>query len=443
MITNATLDHANKFNQLRETMNQLFLANPELAEEIKFEQYQFADEPDIESPKNTYTSSSPAKHAVGGGFDSYIPNPQEEQGTNPASTKFWSVISKEMTKPQKNTKIPPLSQINHVLNIFKTKFERVDTNEANISPAKSAAVLKKAKSDFRIQSAKLNGDKYSGSKQKDGKNQAQASIQGKNPGAFEEEEDGVAYYSSRKKMHLKLKQKRMEREMEEQQIKKELEAEREKLAKEREQEQMMSTLAELDGQIKKGIQNARSDADHHLDAGSSRNTTKLGKIKPLSARKESLKPKENIFDRLTNANKNAADEEEDPVEKKKFLSPFAKSLYEDMLAFGDAEAFKKMAQAKIMLYKKDFKDKLAKQKQNPTEGLKFNKEKSRHLNMFLPDFERVASIQNKDAVFVTNEVQRDSEEWKSNPENEILAKFQKILHGNILEFWQDTKDLNQ
>jgi len=104
---------------------------------------------------------------------------------------------------------------------------------------------------------------------------------------------------------------------------------------------------------------------------------------------------------------------------------------------------KKVAQTRIINYKKDFKEKLAKQKQLPTEGLRFSKEKSRHLNMFVPDFEKTMNVPNKDAIFLNIEVQKDSEEWKENPEYEILAKFQKLRQGNILEFWQDTKDLNQ
>jgi len=140
--------------------------------------------------------------------------------------------------------------------------------------------------------------------------------------------------------------------------------------------------------------------------------------------------------------KNVPTEEEDEIlTKRTFMYPFAESLYKDMKAFGDPEGFKKIAQTRIMNYKKEFKEKLAKQKQLPLEGLRFSKEKTRGLNMFLPDFEKTLAVPNKEAIFNSKEAQRESEDWKENPDYEILAKFQKIHEGNILEFWQDTKEI--
>jgi hypothetical protein len=437
--SNAKNSHANKFNQLRETINQLFLANPELAEELKFEQNVGAapEEKEIDSPTHFSPPVSPAKKGL-----NESQGVLEEKNQNNSSAKFWGAISKEMIKPQANSKIPSLNQINHILNIFKTKFEKTEQLETSFSPTKTA--LKKPKADFRIQSAKGGNpdNKQLSSARKENKSQGQNLTSPQNNQNLQEEgEDGVSYYSSRKKIHLKLKQKRVEREMEEHKKKKELDAVAEKVAKEREQKLMMYTLAELDQELKRGA-TIKLDEDRPGE-GSSRNNLKL-KPRGSGSRKNSLKTKGDIFERLTKdmTNKNATDEEDEINMKKTFISPFAESLYKDMKAFGDPEAFKKIAHARIMNYKKEFKEKLSKQKGIPAEGMRFSKEKSRNMNMFLPDFEKASAVANKESVFNKKEVPRDPDE-KENPEQEVLAKFQKIRHGNILEFWQEAKDLIQ
>jgi len=444
--TNAQHKSSNKFNQLRETMNQMFLANPELAEEIKFEQYHIDEEIEVESPKllsnpTSQTQTNQSALPLINLKDPIQQPPQVEQSSS-TSSKFWGAISKEMTKPQKNSKAPSLNQINHILNIFKMKFEKPEAPEASLSPSKTNLNVQKGKNDFRIQSAKFKGEKKFGLKLKDGKN-GFTSPTSSNVSAMEEEgEDGVSYFSSRKKTHLKLKQKRIQRELEEQARKKELDAEREKLAKEREQKQMMSTLAELDEEIMKNKVN-NLDVDESGE-GTSRNTTKLKGRISNNFRSNSIK-KGDIFERLTKDfnRKPTTEDEEEVLTKRTFISPFAESLYKDMKAFGDPEAFKKIAQARIMNYKKEFKEKLAKQKQLPVEGLKFSKESTRHLNMFVPDFEKTLPVPNKENIFVMNDIHRDSEEWRENPEYEILTKFQKMKQGNLMEFWKETKDLDQ
>jgi len=437
--SNTQNSSANKFHQLRETMNQLFLANPELANEIKFEQYYAADDYDVESPKNHPVS--PRRIQGSGSITDLAQQQQQAESTAPpvnnASSKFWGVIGKEMTKQQKNSKLPSLPQINHILNIYKTKIDKNDAQDAANSPPKRSSMVK-AKADLRIQSAKMSGEKnFSSLKPKSAKNGLQ-SPQG-NASMGEEEEDGVTYYSTRKKTHLKFKQRRAQLEAEELQRKKELEIEQEKLAKEREQKQMMSTLAELDEELMKN-KAPIEDADGE---GTTRNTLKPKPRQP--SRENTLRPVGNIFERLTKdlANKKQTEEDDDPNAKRIFISPFAETLYKDMKAFGDPEAFKKIAQARIMNYKKEFKEKLAKQKQVPQEGLKFSKENLRHLNMFLPDYEKSMPVQNKEAIFANSEViSRDlsQEDRENNPEIDILSRYQKIWAGNILELWKESKD---
>jgi len=438
--SNTQNSSANKFHQLRETMNQLFLANPELANEIKFEQY-VADE-EVESPKNHPTS--PRRLQANSGSLAEVTQTETKDTApvnNSSSSKFWNVIGKEMTKQQKNSKLPSLPQINHILNIYKTKIDKNDAQETVSSPPKRSSAHK-AKADLRIQSAKMPGEKnFSAIRPKSTRNNLQGASSPQNASMGEDEEDGVTYYSSRKKIHLKLKQRRQQLEAEEAQRKKELEIEQEKLAKEREQKQMMSTLAELDEELMKN-KPANDDAEGE---GTTRNTLKVKPRQP--SRENTLRPVGNIFDRLTKdlANKKATEEDDDPNIRRTFISPFAETLYKDMKAFGDPEAFKKIAQARIVNYKKEFKEKLAKQKQLQQEGLKFSKENLRHLNMFLPDYEKSLPIQNKEAIFASSEMLKDlsQEDRENNPEIEILEKYQKIWAGNILELWKESKDVSQ
>jgi len=410
-------------------MNQLFLSNPDLAEEIKFDKLYFAEDFDLlESPKlanNLAASISPKKGPGGviGNLNESFSLGEELTEGKKGSGKFWSAISREMTKPQKNSGLPPLNQVNHILNIYKMKFD--NKNEAQ--ELKNQAKRKKSPSRKK--------DKQ---KPKEVKPPAIVGPQNMNTVGLEDEEDGVRYYSFRKKIHLQFKQRRLIKEREENQKRKELEAEREKEAKENLQRAMMTTLAGLDIEIMK---NKVTEDNSQNEEGTSRANMKLKN--KINSRENSLKPQGNIFDRLTKDMNAIPEEEEDPASKKIFLSQFAQNLYKEMKASTDLEAFKKNAQIKIMNYKRDYRDKIAKMKPLPTDGLRFNKEKTRYLNMLMPDFEKMSSPpHNKDLVFMVGEVARDTNEWMENPEFAILGKFQKVKTGNIFAFWQDTKDLN-
>jgi len=405
-------------------MNQLFLSNPDLAEEIKFDKLYFAEDFDLESPKlaNLGSATSPKKGPGGGIANlnesfSFADEPNEGKKN---TGKFWGAISREMTKTQKNSGMPSLNQVNHILNIYKMKFEtKEDIDKKEPAKRKKSPSRKKEK-------------------QKPKEVKPPAIVGPQNTVGLEDEEDGVRYFSFRKKIHLQFKQRRLQMEREENKRRKELEAEREKLAKENLQKAMMTTLAELDTEI---MRNKVTEENDRSGDGTSRANAKLKN--KANSRENSLKPQGNIFDRLTKDMNAMPEEEEDPLNKKVFLSQFAKNLYREMKNATDLEVFKKNAQIKIANYKRDYRDKISKMKPLPTDSLRFNKEKTRYLNMFMPDFDKVAAPpHNKDAVFMVGEVARDTDEWIENPEFAILGKFQKIRAGNMFSFWQDTKDLN-
>jgi len=126
-----------------------------------------------------------------------------------------------------------------------------------------------------------------------------------------------------------------------------------------------------------------------------------------------------------------------------FLSNVAEGLYKDLKEYGDTETFKKVAQTRILNYKKDFKEKIGKTK-GLQEGITFTKEKNKTLNLFVPDLsneQKETAKRLADSIFVPVEVNKAAEDTKD--ENMILFKLSKMYLGNILEFWKDTKDAAQ
>lgn len=108
-------------------MNQLFLANPELVDEMKEVIIHESDSGDegISSPqKNQGFPSplpSPVKDILGDREATFnLPN-EEEKGPK---SKFWGAISKEMQKTAKTSKVLNINQINHHLNIYKTAIQK-------------------------------------------------------------------------------------------------------------------------------------------------------------------------------------------------------------------------------------------------------------------------------------------------------------------------------
>jgi len=164
--------------------------------------------------------------------------------------------------------------------------------------------------------------------------------------------------------------------------------------------------------------------------------------------KKDIKSQGNIFERLTKdylPQNKAEEEEEDPSTKRIFLSNFAEQLYKEMQEYGDTESFKKVAQAKIINYKKDFKEKNGKVK-GLQEGVTFIKEKNKYLNQYVPDVSNEQKENAKrlaDSIFVPVEVTGNKANEDAREENMILFKLSKMYLGNILEFWKDTKDSSQ
>jgi len=344
--------------------------------------------------------------------------------------------------------MPSLVQINHNLNIFKAQLSKPEMTEA-LSKRNSPRASDVRAIPQRVQSAKATiGGK---SKSKNKKNPADPGVQTPNTPNIpnideaEEDEEGVKYYSFQKKMHLKFKQKRLQMMAEELQKKKEQELEAERLEKEKEQAQVMSSLAELDEEMMK--QKNRYPKGDDSSVAQSVKAPFRNRARQYTLKKD-MKSQGNIFERLTkdylNQNK-PEEEEEDPATKRIFLSNFAEQLYKEMQEYGDTESFKKVAQAKIINYKKDFKEKNAKIK-GLQEGITFTKEKNKYLNQYVPDVSNEQKENAKrlaDSIFVPVEVTGNKATDDNREENVILFKLSKMYLGNILEFWKDTKDSSQ
>ena len=237
----------------------MFLANPELQDEMNdvIDKYSEEDEEIINSPVTGNPSNvqspltSPPKGASTDPKDLLSPGSPEDENRGPTS-RFWGSISKEMAKTAKSSKMPNLNQINHHLSIFKTSIDKPEAStllhKSMSTKNRSLADLKSPKSlkNLRVQSANPNAKNTQSNKEL---NRGQQDPEKQDPGNPDEEEDGIKYYSFRRKMHLKLKQKRIQRELEEKEERRGKLEEQKEMERQRVNAMVMSSIAELDREM--------------------------------------------------------------------------------------------------------------------------------------------------------------------------------------------------
>ena len=191
-------------------MNQLFLSNPELIGSIKFTKLE-DDKLDanhlLSSIPEPLTDQNDGQHV--NKKQGYIspeegPSEGEEPSKKKSTATFWETISREMTQDHKANKLPTIKRINNVLNIFKAviekpeqKYETIDskpTPRTNSLSAVDGRSLKEKRQKSQEAQLKFKEDESSNTKQTKQKSDPTA-------------DDGIVYYSFKKKMQLKLKEK--------------------------------------------------------------------------------------------------------------------------------------------------------------------------------------------------------------------------------------------
>lgn len=457
--------NANKINQLREHMNQLFLANPELIGSIKFTKlneehpnFELLTNPlanvgepngvqnllsnrsphDLQKLKKSYLSSDESpKEADDGG--------QSKQKT---SSKFWEAISREMTRNPKNSKFPTIKRINNVLNIFKAKIEKVeqvyDTGNLKSTPrdAKNSHNLNDALNAKEKKLKLTDTSQYKGKE-----DSVEASKVQNDP----EGENGVVYYSYKKKSHLKLKEMR------------------ERLAQQRPKSSNGTEVSQAD--VEDAMRRVGGNKSSYSESFFKTDPLSQGRIvRPLSHynsrrpnnvasssndSKQTIQKRKNVkqekgmgvVERLTKdfLNKEKKVSEEELLQGREFKFKRAKDLYLEKKQFGDTEVFQREALKKIKSCRNAFYEKITNNRAALFETVKFIKDKkTRKFNIFLPDFDRAETVkgEERDLIFASHEQMKYYDDTHNAPELEGLNKINRILEGNILLFWKHSKEMN-
>ena len=427
-------------------MNQLFLSNPELIGSIKFTKLEdeklnanhlLSNIPDPltddlrdhnqDTKKQNYLSEEDSPTEGG-----------EDRSKNKSTGKFWETISREMTREHKGSKIPTIKRINHVLNIFKAtiekpeqKYDLIDVKPPPRSSSMGGAIGKDKKKNTESLS-KGREDDFALGKPAKSKNEPV-------------EDDGIVYYSFKKKMQLKLKEKQQN--MKEQQ---KLVTE---LAGQGDREDNEEQSPKKTGQMKSEYSDIMGKGDPRRQSMNNINTTKVMSKAPSSndvSKQSIIRPKTgkpggmSVVERLTKDIFHGVKvvSEEELLAGKEFKFKRAKELYLEKKRFGDTDAFESGALKKIKNFKREFNEKVANNKAALFESVKFTKEKkARKYNLFTPDFDRVSGISEaeRDMIFASHDFTK-IHEFGDNPETQGLAKINKILEGNIIMFWKSAKE---
>ena len=441
----------NKINQLREQMNQLFLANPELIDSIKFTK--FGDSADLkETDQKARISSQPTGKARESkklsGFVTSDESPSESEDLKrdkrAPNSKFWEIISREMTRISKHSKLPTIKRISNVLNIYKAKLEKLEQNydlqagrntSTGINPSRSLDNLVLA--DKKAKSSELNRSKIKDATSEEGHN------------AFVEYagEEGVTYYSFKKQMHLTMREKRKllidegKKEQGAITLQDHTISDFEETGSKRAFGGNKSTVSEGVKFEAAGSINYKGFPQHNRRKGSSINDSKSAitykKQKP--ARSSGMGVIERLTKDIGGASKKET--EEDLLNGKEFGFQRAKELFIEKKRYGDTDVFKREALKKIKSFKSDFHDRVGANLVNGGNTIKFQKEKkTKRLNLFTPEFDRGLGVSenDKEIIFSSHDSKKFLEDRKVTSELEALNKISKMLEGNITLFWKDS-----
>ncbi|KAL4432111.1 hypothetical protein ABPG74_014365 [Tetrahymena malaccensis] len=475
-----TDDYKNTFFHLKEQMNQLFIANPELQDNLTFESF---DPEQYENDQRDEEEKKKQKLDLHQNPIQKIPKPNyvteqtklEElkklkDKEQKQKSKLWSSLSKNIVRNgHYSTKIPTLETVNHRLNVYKHEIERVDyidilTKENTPSITKNP--MSRRSSDMNISEPTQQ--------QLTTTNQIQAQSQASNANkkenksveSSEEEEEQlnpngeIEYYSFKKKMQMKAKELREKQEM--------LKEKKRQKKRNAVTTRGFAAITQLQEQLENNPNTDRKllfaqlrSSSQMLNPALFSNTPTLGeKRSSVSPQKQktnqsssssqlpnsnvSPQPRKSVFNRLVNqggqikssnsgdftidANKLEQHESGD-----QFHSKIGKALYLAMQqSKGDKESFRKLAQNTLRDYNKS-KANLFKAKKFPPSLPKFTQEDNIHLNYLLPDFNNPLFVANKSDPF---EEIKDFQPAPNSSESEFLAVIDKIQKGKLLNLWK-------
>lgn len=414
----------------------MFLANPELMDQIKFDKLQEEHEREERASRaKTEVSPSlkgPRKYSPGSmGYMSSDESPAEDKKPQKSklSSKFWGIINREMARPTKQGVMPSIRRINHMLNIYKAQLEIPD-NAAEFLTSRMTPRYNNNNSTTNLSDSRFR-DKRPSNYSALGKSIYKGKdIDPNIPTGEYEIDDGQMYFSFKKRMQIKTKNKK------------------DKMALTTQTEPNMETMNnELDEVI---LMNRRAPSTSTKSVSNfdtvkspfittlpeSRNTSRHGSRKFVFKSKREPGSGGGVIERLTrDFLPSSKKDEELNVDGKEFKSAKAKQLYLDKQQYGDSESFKREATKRIKQAKRDFYEKVHNAKPVVPESIKFTKDKrAKTYNVFMPEFDKVAKLSalEKENVFALNDNTKSLDTLREAPEQEVIRKFSKIINGNIV-----------
>ncbi|EAR86083.2 hypothetical protein TTHERM_00548300 (macronuclear) [Tetrahymena thermophila SB210] len=474
-------DFNNNFMNLKDQMDHFFSQNPQLQDAIKFEPFKEpnSDEEDQnlnqgidqqqnhhkptgfdpygnlkKSPKKDKQSSliehrnleevdRKKKIALDSDNNSESESPKKNrevkfnlENQKKEKSKLWTSMTKDIIRMgQFGCKTPTLETVNHRLNIFKSKIEKIDYLEylqkEMTQTAGGLLSQQQAGQTANGQNLQYSTNQNAAASSQTNNNGDQADEDGNlaNKQSEQEEDDenigrdsegNIIYFSFKKRMQMELRQK----------------VEKSRKIQEEEQRLKSSEIKQRSG-----------DRRVNLTGRGVSDALKLIKQQQLIEKKkranseDEFRNKRKSFTGLK-SEKSMENEEKklqfaDKDQNLNFQTRIGIALYQTyQQCAGDKESFKKTANFILKDYNKT-KASFFKKKPFPPQTTKFTNEETKSLNVYLPDFSSNLYAPNKNNLFANIDA---FELPPGTPEGDFIQIVDKILDGAVLRFWKESQN---
>ncbi|KAL4486447.1 hypothetical protein ABPG72_018401 [Tetrahymena utriculariae] len=473
-------DFNNNFMNLKDQMDHFFSQNPQLQDAIQFEPFKepkLGEEDNQQNQGNDYyqnhqkptdfdpygylkkspnkdKQSSLIEHRnleevdrkkkieldLDNNSESESPKKNREVKFNLESqkkekSKLWTSMTKDIIRMgQFGCKTPTLETVNHRLNIFKSKIEKIDYLEyLQKEMTQTAGGLLSQQQGGQIangsnlqQSANQNTAVFSQTNNNGDQADEDGNLASKQSEQEEDDENvgrdsegNIIYFSFKKRMQMELRQK----------------VERSRKIQEEEERLKSSEIKQRSG-----------DRRVNLTARGVSDALKLIKQQQLIDKKKRTNSQDEIRNKRKSftglkSEKSTENEQKlqfsDKDQNLNFQTRIGIALYQTyQQCAGDKESFKKTANFILKDYNKT-KASFFKKKPFPPQTTKFTNEETKNLNVYLPDFSSNLYAPNKNNLFANIDA---FELPPGTPEGDFIQIVDKILDGAVLRFWKESQN---
>ncbi|KAL4438426.1 hypothetical protein ABPG74_009465 [Tetrahymena malaccensis] len=474
-------DFNNNFMNLKDQMDHFFSQNPQLQDAIKFEPLKEPNSDQEDDNQQNQGSDQQQNHHKPAGFDPYgslkkSPNKGKQssliehrnleevdrkkkleldsdnnsesespkknrevkfnlENQKKEKSKLWTSMTKDIIRMgQFGCKTPTLETVNHRLNIFKSKIEKIDYLEYLQKEMTQTAGgllsqqqggqnangqnLQQTANQNAVTSSQINNNDQADEEGNLANKQFEQEEDDENVGR--DSEGNIIYFSFKKRMQMELRQK----------------VERSRKIKEEENRLKSSEIKQRSG-----------DRRVNLTGRGVSDALKLIKQQQLIEKKkranseDEFRNKRKSFTGLK-SEKSIENEEKklqfaDKDQNLNFQTRIGIALYQTyQQCAGDKESFKKTANFILKDYNKT-KASFFKKKPFPPQTTKFTNEETKNLNVYLPDFSSNLYAPNKNNLFANIDT---FELPPGTPEGDFIQIVDKILDGAVLRFWKESQN---